>query len=86
MYAPANGVGVPGNGAGANGRPSPIPAHAHPYYQQSPQSEPQLLFYFLYSLKSISTVGHAVAYPMMMPGPPPPPQQGYEQAVGMGGH
>ncbi|KAF5326706.1 hypothetical protein D9619_004496 [Psilocybe cf. subviscida] len=80
----------PPNGAGPRQSmpPTPIPAHAHAYYHQSPQSmaflDPQTSKVF-----TVLTVQHA--YPMMMPPPPPNmPPHSYEGGpappVQMGGH
>jgi PAB1-binding protein PBP1 len=84
----------PPNGAGRPSMPpTPIPAHAHPYYpHQSPQS---MMPFDPYSGKmfTMPTVQHAIPYPMMMPPPGAVPQQhpyeggnGPSQPVQMGGH
>lgn len=68
--------------------PTPIPAHAHPYYHQSPQSMP--LFFDPYGNMMFTTPTVQHAYPMMMPPPNIPPPHGYEGGpappVPMGGH
>ncbi|OBZ72487.1 Uncharacterized protein C21B10.03c [Grifola frondosa] len=72
--------------------PTPIPAHAHPYYHQSPQ---RMLSYQLVPFgqpmtDAHPTVQHAVPYPMMMPPPgqgvPPHPYEAAQAPpVPMGG-
>lgn len=69
--------------------PTPIPAHAHPYYQQSPQ---RMTPFDSYNAKmfTIHTVQHAMPYPMMMPppgpnAPPHPYETGPPPPVPMGG-
>ncbi|KAL0580956.1 poly(A)-binding protein binding protein [Marasmius crinis-equi] len=80
----------PPNGTGPRPSmpPTPIPAHAHPYYHQSPQRTfVQEEGWFQYS-PNTPPVQHAVPYPMMMP--PPNVPHPYEGAgappVQMGGH
>ncbi|KAJ8508803.1 hypothetical protein ONZ45_g8961 [Pleurotus djamor] len=86
----------PPNGAGPRPSmpPTPIPAHAHPYYHQSPQRTDMSFDQYTGKMfmMHMPTVQHAVPYPMMMPppgGPNMPPHQ-YEQGpappVQMGGH
>ncbi|TDL25878.1 hypothetical protein BD410DRAFT_801189 [Rickenella mellea] len=78
------------NGAGPRPSmpPTPIAAHAHPYYHQSPQ---RMISFDQYSGKmfTLSPVQHAVPYPMMMPPPgpngPPHPYDGGPPPVPMGG-
>ncbi|KAH9917830.1 uncharacterized protein B0H18DRAFT_686702 [Fomitopsis serialis] len=90
QQAPPPGYPVPPNGAGHRPSmpPTPIPSHAHPYYQQSPQ---RTYSYYLVDFSSDSsprTVQHAVPYPMLMPPPGPPHSYDPSQAppVPMGGH
>ncbi|EIN04841.1 hypothetical protein PUNSTDRAFT_47123 [Punctularia strigosozonata HHB-11173 SS5] len=81
---------APPNGAGHRPSmpPTPIPAHAHAYYQPSPQRTPVAVPVDAHG-KTLTTpvffvpaVQHAVPYHMMMPPPPPganvPPPHGYE--------
>jgi hypothetical protein len=70
--------------------PTPIPAHAHPYYQPSPQRTPVAVPIDVHgkpltpSVFVVTAVQHAVPYHMMMPPPPPgasvPPPHGYDGA------
>ncbi|KII90026.1 hypothetical protein PLICRDRAFT_576417 [Plicaturopsis crispa FD-325 SS-3] len=91
MQPPPPGAYPPPNGAGPRPSmpPTPIPAHAHPYYHQSPQ---RMVSFDQYSGKmmfTMPTVQHAVPYPMMMPpnGPPGHPyDNGQAPPVPMGGH
>ncbi|PFH52983.1 hypothetical protein AMATHDRAFT_1711 [Amanita thiersii Skay4041] len=82
----------PPNGAGPRPSmpPTPIPAHAHTYYQQSPQSRIPSYPYVGKMFTMPTTVQHAVPYPMMMPPPPGVPPHPYEGGpappVQMGGH
>lgn len=96
-YMPPPGGYPPPPHAGQQARPgmppTPIPAHAHPYYHQSPQrkhpfttsvrsqSDPRWLFSLFNFIVRVGykIVQHAVPYPIMMPPPPPGPPHGYEQ-------
>ena len=81
----------PPNGAGPRPSmpPTPIPAHAHPYYHQSPQ---RMISFGQYNDNKMFTMMHTVphAYPMMMAPPPNIPPHAYEGGpappVPMGGH
>ncbi|KAG6873940.1 hypothetical protein C0995_008979 [Termitomyces sp. Mi166 len=81
----------PPNAGGPRPPSTPMPAHVHPYYHQSPQ---RMIPFDQYPSKMftipIPTVPHAVPYPMMMPPPPNVAQHPYEGGpappVQMGGH
>ncbi|THH09159.1 hypothetical protein EW145_g2218 [Phellinidium pouzarii] len=81
----------PNSGGRPSMPPTPIPAHAHPYYHQSPQR--MMMPFDAYDAKmfTMSTVQHAMPYPMMMPppgpnGPPHPYEGGPPPPIPMGGH
>ncbi|KAF7966549.1 hypothetical protein HWV62_37896 [Athelia sp. TMB] len=84
QYPPPNG------GPRPSMPPTPVPSHAHPYYQQSPQ---RMISFDHSSGKMMftmpATVQHAMPYPMMMPPPsnvPHPYDGGQAPPVQMGGH
>ena len=83
MQAPPPGQYPMQNGAGPRPSmpPTPIPAHAHPYYHQSPQRRAHFSFRAIDQvIHSNPTVPQAVPYPMMMPPPGGPggPPHGYD--------
>lgn len=80
MQAPPGQYPPPPNGAGPRPSmpPTPIPAHAHPYYHQSPQRMSHDLSFPIDQFNLRHVVPQAVPYPMMMPPGPGGPPHGYD--------